>query len=64
MTTANKTEYFTTLSGTKMYVEQYAEAPYFVKMWRYGFLYGDDRAVVEKDMLLSKPRKSQLINKY
>ena len=36
MTIVYKREEFEAGSGLMLYIEQYAEKPYFVKFWRYG----------------------------
>lgn len=59
MTIVYKSETFVTRSGEEMFIEQYAEKPFYIKFWRYGF---KDRAI--SDMLLNRPNKKKLINKY
>lgn len=56
-------EVFTTTSGEKMFITQYAEKPHFVKLWMYGFVYNGYRKAVSNG-LLSKPNKKRLIQKY
>lgn len=59
MTIVYKYEEFEAGSGLKLYIEEYAEAPRFVRFWRYGPVGG-----VWSDMLLTKPRKKRLIETY
>ncbi len=47
-------------NGQKIFVERYAEKPNFVWFWRYGNINEQGLAVVEKDMLFSRPRISRL----
>lgn len=62
MTIVFKHEEFVTDSGQRMFIEQYAEKPHFVKFWRYGTAGRYGR--IHNDMLLSKPRKKRLIESY
>lgn len=59
MTTIFKQEEIITSSGKVMFIEQYAEKPYFVKFWRYGA-----DGIIYNDQLRSKPNKKRLIKKY
>lgn len=62
MTIVFKHEEFVTDSGQRMFIEQYADKPHFVKLWRYGAagFYGR----VFSSGLLTKPRKKRLIESY
>ena len=67
MTAGFHYEEFEVGSGQTMFIEEYAEKPYFTKWWRYGVVnVVDDRryVVVYGSMLRTKPRRKQLIEKY
>ena len=59
MTVVYKREEFETNGGLKMFIEEYADKPHFVKFWRYGPVGG-----VWSDMLMTKPSKKRLIETY
>lgn len=67
-TTVLKTETFSVKSGQRMYIEQYGDKPHFTPVWRYGFIYERDGSEVFdrpiSDMLLARPNKQRLINKF
>lgn len=59
MTITLKYKEYTTSSGSKLVVEQYADKPRFVPFWRYIL---DGRVI--SDQLLSRPNVKRLINLY
>lgn len=67
MTVVYKREEFKSSSGVDMFIEQYADSPSFVKFWRYGAVWVVNGVRYSHNygkMLLSKPRKSRLIETY
>lgn len=62
MTIVYKREEFTTASGQRMYIEQYAEKPHFGKFWRYGECGYFGRTFA--DHLLHKPNKKRIIENF
>ena len=51
------------INGQKYFVEQYAEKPRFIWFWRYGYYRtynGVEMAVIEKDLLRTRPNLKRL----
>ena len=59
MTKTYKWQEYTTVSGSRLVVEKYADKPDFVPFWRY---YLNGRII--SDQLLSRPNVKRLINSY
>lgn len=66
MTIVSHCEVFETKGGQLMFIERYVDTP-CTSFWRYGFFYssgGKQYSEVYKDMLLSKPNKKRLAERY
>lgn len=59
MTIGYKHQEYTTASGSRLVVEQYADKPHFVKFWRYSI-----NGILISDQLFSRPNVKRLINLY
>ena len=47
------------INGTKYFVAQYAEKPYFVKLWEYGYVYPKFNVAISRG-LRSRPNLKRL----
>lgn len=47
------------INGTKYYVSQYADKPYFVKLWEYGYVYTNYLVHISRG-LRSRPNLKRL----
>ena len=47
------------INGTKYFVAQYADKPYFTKLWEYGYVYPNGNVVISRG-LRSRPNIKKL----
>ena len=59
MTIGYKHQEYTTKSGSRLVVEQYADSPHFVKFYRYSI-----NNILISDQLFSRPNVKRLIENY